>query len=232
MATTTRRKKTTSTTDNDMPQTFETIAVSDVCAQNGLSEQSFRLTLMEFQPDDFDSARAIPVTVAEQVLATITATSKALPATNQPALEPSATTENLTPQELQPAQETATEQPQKPQNSPMVASSPKAISTPATGAAIPTALSEFVAKSQEDIELFDLVQLYRNEQILANSQVRDQELVLQLREQRLENRAFVFDQLRDLNARQPIPQELPELPSALSDEIKALSNELGKKLVA
>jgi hypothetical protein len=53
---------------------------------------------------------------------------------------------------------------------------------------------------------------------------------MQLREQRLESRAMVFDQLRDLNSRQPIPQELPELPASLSDEIKALSDELGKSL--
>jgi predicted ATPase len=113
-----------------------------------------------------------------------------------------------------------------------VASTPKAISTHPAGAAIPTALTEFINKSQEDIELFDLVQIYRNEQILANSQTRDQELVMQLREQRLENRSLVFDQLRDLNARQPIQPDLPELPSSLKDEIKSLSDELGKRLSA
>ena len=114
----------------------------------------------------------------------------------------------------------------------MVASGSKAISTSASGANVPTALEEYINKSQEDIELFDLVQIYRNEQIIQNAQTRDQELVLQLREQRLENRALVFDSLRDLNARQPVAQELPELPSSLSDEIKSLSDELGKKLVA
>ena len=74
------------------------------------------------------------------------------------------------------------------------------------------------------------MQVYRNEQILTNSESRDSELVLKLREQRLESRALVFDQLRDLNSKQPIAQELPELPASLSDEIAALSNELGKKL--
>ncbi|MTJ48173.1 hypothetical protein [Dolichospermum sp. UHCC 0259] len=228
MATTTRRK-TTKTTDI-MSQTFETVAISDVCTQNKLSEQTFRLALMEFQPNDFDSVKAIPVTVAEQVLATITATSKALPATEQPQLEPTATPENPTPQELQPAPPLATEQPQKPQNSSIATSTPKAISSPATGANIPTALTEFIAKAQDDIELFDLVNVYRNEQILTNSESRDSELVLKLREQRLENRSMVFDQLRDLNSRQPVAQELPELPQSLSDEIKALSDELGKQL--
>jgi hypothetical protein len=223
MATTTRRKKTTLTAVDDMPQTFETIAISDVCTQNGLSEQTFRLALMEFQPDDFDSVRAIPVTVAEGVLATIQATSKALPQTIE-------TSETVSPQELQPSQETATQEPQKPQNSPMVASTPKAISSPATGATVPTALTEFIAKAQDDIELFDLVHVYRNEQILTNSESRDSELVLKLREQRLESRALVFDQLRDLNSRQPIAQELPELPASLSDEIDSLCNELGKQL--
>ena len=225
MATTTRRKKTTLTTDNDMPQTFETIAVSDVCAQNGLSEQSFRLTLMEFQPDDFDSVRAIPVTVAEQVLATIQATQPALPQQVE-------TTETLTPQELQPAQEVATQEPQKPQNSAMAVSGSNAISAPATGAAIPTALEELIQESEETIELADLVHSYRNQQILQNAQTRDSELISQLRERRLETRNQVFDSLRDLNSRQPVAQELPELPSALSSEIASLANELGKKLVA
>jgi hypothetical protein len=223
MATTTRRKKTTLPAVDDMPQAFETIAISDVCTQNGLSEQTFRLALMEFQPDDFDSVRAIPVTVAEGVLATIQATSKALPQTIE-------TSETVSPQELQPSQETATEQPQKPQNSSIATSSPKAISSPATGATVPTALTEFIAKAQDDIELFDLVHVYRNEQILTNSESRDSELVLKLREQRLESRALVFDQLRNLNSRQPIPQELPELPASLSEEIQALSDELGKSL--
>jgi hypothetical protein len=91
-------------------------------------------------------------------------------------------------------------------------------------------LTEFISKAQDDIELFDLVQVYRNEQILTNSESRDSELVLKLREQRLESRALVFDQLRELNSRQPVPQELPELPASLSDEIKALSDELGKQL--
>jgi hypothetical protein len=223
MATTTRRKKTTLPAVDDMPQTFETIAISDICTQNGLSEQTFRLALMEFQPDDFDSVRAIPVTVAEGVLATIQATSKALPETTQ-------NPETVSPQELQPSLETATEQPQKPQNSSIATSSPKAISSPATGATVPTALTEFIAKAQDDIELFDLVHVYRNEQILTNSESRDSELVLKLREQRLESRALVFDQLRDLNSRQPIAQELPELPASLSEEIQALSDELGKSL--
>ena len=173
--------------------------------------------------DNADSAKVVAFDVAQQVASTIQATSKALP-------ETTTTPENLTPQELQPSQETATEQPQKPQNTSMVASSPKAISTSATGSQVPTALTEFIAKAQDDIELFDLVQVYRNEQILTNSESRDSELVLKLREQRLESRALVFDQLRSLNSRQPTPQELPELPASLSDEIKALSDELGKQL--
>jgi hypothetical protein len=227
MAATRTRKTTKTTTPDVMPQTFETIAISDVCAQNGLSEQSFRLTLMEFQPDDFDSVRAIPVTVAEQVLATIQST--------QPALEPSATTENLTTQELQPTTETATEQPQKPQNSSIVGNAPKAISgpgQPANGSNIPSALAELIQESEDVIELADLVHSYRNQQIIQNARTRDSELVVQLRERRIETRNQVFDSLRNLNSRQPIAPELPELPAALSSEIAALSNELGKKLVA
>jgi hypothetical protein len=222
MATTTRRKKTPQPTPDVMPQTFETIAISDICTQNGLSEQTFRLALMEFQPDDFDSVRAIPVTVAEGVLATIQATSKALPETTQ-------NPENITPQKLQPSQETATQEPQKPQNSSIVGNAPKAISTSAAGSIIPTALEELIQESEEVIELADLVHSYRNAQIVQNAQTRDSELILQLRERRLETRNQVFDSLRNLNSRQPIAPELPELPG-LSSEIDGLCNELGKQL--
>ena len=198
------------------------VSIADFCQSQGINEQILRLELMQHL-DNADSAKVVAFDVAQQVASTIQATSKALP-------ETTTTPENLTPQELQPSQETATEQPQKPQNTSMVASSPKAISTSATGSQVPTALTEFIAKAQDDIELFDLVQVYRNEQILTNSESRDSELVLKLREQRLESRALVFDQLRSLNSRQPTPQELPELPASLSDEIKALSDELGKQL--
>jgi hypothetical protein len=182
---------------------------------------------MEFQPDDFDSVRAIPVTVAQQVSSTIQATSKALPQNLE-------TPETVTPQELQTAPPLATEHPQKPQNSGMVASGNSSqVSAPgqtATGANIPTALEELIQDAQENIELADLVHSYRNQQIIQNAQTRDSELVVQLRERRLETRNQVFDQLRNLNSRQPIPQELPELPASLSEEIQALSDELGKSL--
>ena len=200
------------------------VAIADFCQSQGINEQIFRLELMQHL-DNADSAKVVAFDVAQSVASTITATNKALP---QQLENP----ENLTTEALQPTTETAADEPQKPQNSGMVASGSNALNKPATGSQVPIALSEFISKSQEDIELFDLVQVYRNEQILTNSQARDQELVAQLREQRLENRALVFDQLRDLNSRQPIAPELPELPSALSEEIAALSNELGKKLVA
>ena len=202
------------------------VAIADFCQSQGINEQIFRLELMQHL-DNADSAKVVAFDVAQQVASTIQATSKALPQQVEPL-------ENLTPQALQPSQETATEQPQKPQNSSIATSTPKAISSPgqtATGGNIPSALAEYISKSQDDIELFDLVQVYRNQQIIQNAQSRDSELVLKLREQRLENRALVFDQLRDLNSRQPIAPELPELPASLSDEIAALSDELGKKLV-
>ena len=213
-------RKTTKTAAIDLNM----VSIADFCQNQGINEQIFRLELMQFV-DNADSSKICDFDIANQILSNIQATSKALP-------EAIETPENLTPQELQPSQETAAEQPQKPQNSSIATSSPKAISNPATGQNIPAALSEFVAKSQEDIELFDLVQIYRNEQIIQNAQTRDSELVASLREQRLESRAMVFDQLRELNSRQPIPQELPELPAALSDEIRSLADELGKKLAA
>ena len=199
------------------------VSISDFCASQGINEQIFRLELMQ-HCEDADSVKICDFAVAQSVASTIQATQPALPQQPEPL-------ETLTPQDLQPSQETAQPEPQKPQNFGMVASGSKAISSPA-GSQIPTALSEFISKSQEDIELFDLVQIYRNQQIIQNAQSRDSELISQLREQRLENRALVFDSLRNLNSRQPLPSDLPELPSALSDEIKLLSNELGKKLVA
>jgi hypothetical protein len=213
-------KKTTKTAAIDL----NSVAIADFCQNQGINEQIFRLELMQFM-DDADSSKICDFDIANQIASNIQATSKSLP-------EATETTENLTPTGLEPSQETATDEPQKPQNSFLAASSPKAISAPATGSQVPTALTEFIAKSQDDIELFDLVQIYRNEQIIQNAQARDSELVVQLREQRLESRAMVFEQLRDLNSRQPIAPELPELPTALSDEIKSLADELGKKLAA
>jgi hypothetical protein len=213
-----RKTTKTATIDPNM------VAIADFCQSQGINEQIFRLELMQHL-DNADSAKVVAFDVAQQVSSTIQATNKALPQTIE-------TSETVSPQELQPSLETATEQPQKPQNSSIATSSPKAISSPATGATVPTALTEFIAKAQDDIELFDLVHSYRNQQILTNSESRDSELVVKLREQRLSSRALVFDQLRNLNSRQPIAQELPELPASLSDEIAALSDELGKKLIA
>jgi hypothetical protein len=211
-------RKTTKTATIDP----NSVAIADFCQSQGINEQIFRLELMQHL-DNADSAKVVAFDVATQVSSTIQATSKALP-------ETTATPENPTPQAIQPAPPLATQEPQKPQNSSIATSTPKAISTTATGSQVPSALSEFISKAQDDIELFDLVQVYRNEQILTNSESRDSELVLKLREQRLESRAMVFDQLRGLNARQPVPQELPELPSSLSSEIADLANELGKQL--
>jgi hypothetical protein len=208
------------------------VAIADFCQSQGINEQIFRLELMQ-HCDDADSTKTCDFGVATQVASTIQATSKALPQTIE-------TPESITPQELQPSQETA--QPQENstgQNIPVSSKiatthTAQGIETAAKSGnakgTVPTALTEFIAKAQDDIELFDLVHVYRNEQILTNSESRDSELVLKLREQRLESRALVFDQLRDLNSRQPVPQELPELPSSLSEEIKALSDELGKQL--
>ena len=203
------------------------IDIADFCTAQGINEQIFRLELMQFV-DNADSAKVVAFDLATSVASTITAPQAALPQI----VDQVKTPENLTPQELQPSQETAAEVPQKQQNSSIATSSPKAISNPATGGTVPTALTEFINKSQDEIELFDLIQVYRNEQILSNADARDSELVVKLRERRIETRNQVFDSLRDLNGKQPIPQELPELPPNLKDENKSLSDELGKKLSA
>ena len=133
---------------------------------------------------------------------------------------------------LQTSTETAPEQPQNLPNSNIVASGSNTPSVPgqAQNKPLPTALTELIAASQETIELADLVSIYRNEQILSNAQSRDAELVVKLREKRIENRNQVFSELRELNSRQPQSPELPELPQSLTAEIDALSKELGKQL--
>ena len=221
----TRTKKTATIDPNS-------VAIGDFCQSQGINEQIFRLELMQ-HCEDADSTKTCDFGVAQSVAAGIQSTNKALPQTIE-------TPESLTTEAIQPATEPEhknTEENSQENSKIAVTQAAQGLEAshkiPSTkGQAIPTALSEFISKSQEDIELFDLVQIYRNEQILANSLTRDSELISQLREQRLENRALVFDQLRDLNARQPLPSDLPELPSSLSSEIKSLSDELGKKLTA
>jgi hypothetical protein len=201
------------------------VSISEFCQSQGLNEQIFRLELMQYQ-EDADSSKVVEFEVAKTVASTIQATTKTLP-------ETTTTAENLTPSALQPAPETATEQPQKPQNSDIVASAPS--SPIAQGQApktnLPSALEELIKSAEETIELADLVQVYRNQQILSNADARDSELVVKLRERRIETRQAAFDRIRELNQKQPEAAELPELPAALSEEIAALSNELGKKLV-
>lgn len=213
-------RKTTKTATIDA----NSVNISEFCHSQGINEQIFRLELMQYQ-DTADSSKICDFDVARQVANSLAATSKQLPETQE-------TAENLTPPELQPAPEPAPEQPQKPQNSGIVASAPSAPvpqgQPPKTN--LPTALDELIASAEDDINLADLVLVYRNQQIAANAQTRDNELVGQLRERRIERRNQVFDHIRDLNQKQPIAPDLPELPAALSDEIDALSRELGKSL--
>jgi hypothetical protein len=200
------------------------VNIADFCLSEGINEQIFRLELMQFV-DNADSLKFITPDVASSVAISLT--------TTQPALLPTQEIpETIAPQSFEPSQETATEVPQSPQNSSLVGNTPKAISSPATGANIPSLLDELIQESEEAIGLADLVHRYRNQQIVENAQSRDLELVATLRERRIENRNKIFDSLRDLNARQPIQPDLPELPSSLKDEIKSLSDELGKRLSA
>lgn len=229
MTTTTRRKKTTVTAGETMPATHTTVTISDICKAENVTEQAFRFALSELRPDDFDTVKAIPEAQKDMVLATLASAAKVLPSQDTTPQLP----ESPTPQAIQTAPETAQNQPQKQQNSDIVASTSKAPVTqgqaPKTN--LPTALDELIASAEDDINLADLVLVYRNQQISQNTQTRDSELVAQLRERRIERRNQVFDSLRDLNSRQPQSPELPELPQALTAEIDALSRELGKQLV-
>lgn len=232
--TTTRRKKTSVAAGEPMPATHELTAISEVCKAENVTEQAFRLALAELRPDDFDSIKVIPTTQSEQVLATLTASKPALPAPTVPTDTTAQLPENQATQALQTAPETAPNMGDQPQNSDIVASVPGSqinqAGQPKNQSPIPTALEELIQESEEVIQLADLVHNYRNQQILSNAQSRDSELVVQLRERRIETRNQVFDQLRGLNAKQPTAPELPELPPNLTDEIGALSRELGKSL--
>jgi hypothetical protein len=211
-------KKPTATIDPNL------VNISDFCLSEGINEQIFRLELMQFV-DNADSLKYITPDVASSVAISLT--------TTQPALLPTQEIpETIAPQSFEPSQETATEVPQKPQNNAIVGNTPNSLNKPPAGANVPTLLDELLEESEEVIELADLVHSYRNAQIIQNAQTRDLELVATLRERRIDNRNKIFDQLRDLNARQPVTPDLPELPSSLKDEIKALSNELGKQLSA
>lgn len=204
------------------------VAITDFCQSQDINEQIFRLELMQFV-EDADSTKTCDFGVAQGVAAVLLSQAKTLPSS-----------ENQTEKALQSAQETA--QPQGDSTGQNIPVSSKIATTHTaqgietatksgnTKGTIPTALQELIQESEEVIELADLVHTYRNQQIIQNAQSRDSDLVVQLRERRIETRNQVFDSLRNLNARQPIAQELPELPASLSDEIKALSDELGKQL--
>ena len=201
------------------------IDIADFCSSQGINEQIFRLELMQHL-DNADSTKTCAFDLANSVSSTIQNPQAALPQNLDQVENP----ETIAQQSFEPSQETPSEQPQKQQNSSIATSTPKAISTPPAGSQVPTALQELIKSAEETIELADLVQVYRNEQILSNADARDSELVVKLRERRIETRNQVFDSLRDLNGKQPIPQELPELPPSLKDEIASLSSELGKSL--
>jgi hypothetical protein len=217
-------RKTTKTATIDP----NSVSITDFCQSQGINEQIFRLELMQYL-DNADSTKTCDFSVAQGVAAVLLSQSKTLPSS-----------ENLTPQELQPAQETAEPQQNStsqniPENSQLAQTQSgqgmeASNKTPSTkGSIVPTALDELIQESEEVIELADLVHTYRNAQIVENARTRDSELILQLRERRIETRNQVFDSLRNLNSRQPIAQELPELPG-LADEISGLCNELGKSL--
>jgi hypothetical protein len=208
------------------------VNIADFCASQGINEQIFRLELMPHL-DNADSAKVVEFDLARTVAEQITASKAALPAQTSNTTETTSTAENLTPSELEPSTETASNQPQKPQNSHIVPNTPYTPSVPTQGQKtnLPSALDELIASAEDDINLADLVLVYRNQQIAQNAQARDSELVVQLRERRLERRNQVFAHIRDLNGRQPIAPELPELPASLTDEIKALADELGKSLI-
>lgn len=203
------------------PIDLNSINIAEYCHSQGINEQIFRLELMALS-DNADSIKDVDFNVAEEIASNITASNKALPESQE-------MPETLAPQGLQPTPQPAPEQPQKPQNAPIVASAPSTISKPASA---PDAIQELLIESEEYIELVDLVHSFRNEQILQNKEARDRELILSLREKRLNARNQVFDGLRELNYKQPPSPDLPELPPSLKDEIKNISNELGKRLSA
>lgn len=198
------------------------VSIADFCQSQGINEQIFRLELMQHQ-EDADSSKFVEFEVARSVASVLLSQTKTLPSA-----------ETVTTPELQPATDITGDSTSQDTGKLAQTQSPQGMEVnhknPSTKGTVPSALTEAINKAQEDIELFDLVSVYRNETILNNSETRDKELVLRLREQRLENRNQVFSELRELNSRQPTAPELPELPQSLADEIDALSRELGKQI--
>ncbi|MBD2667310.1 hypothetical protein [Richelia sinica] len=201
------------------------VNIANFCQSQGINEQIFRLELMQYQ-DNADSTKTVDAELAKSVATSITSTSKALPQTTEKA-------ENITQQAIQPAQGTATEQPQKPQNSDIVASTPSVpTSQPqqsANGSTAITSLDELVATVKEDVQLADLILQFRNQQITQNKQSRDAQLVQQLQESRIDTRNQVFDALRGFGSAVASP-DLPDLEPDLASEVDRLSLELGKGL--
>lgn len=200
---------------------LNSVNIADFCHSQGINEQIFRLELMAHS-DNADSLKDCGFDIAQEIASLLVAPKSALSESQE-------SPENLATQGLQPSPQPAPEQPQKPQNAPIVAAAPSAISKPASAA---DPIQELLIESEEYIELVDLVHSFRNEQILQNKETRDRELILSLREKRLSVRNQVFDGLRELNYRQPPSPDLPELPPSLKDEIKSIAGELGKRLSA
>jgi len=212
----------------------ETINIADYCKAQKLSEQQFRLVLENIRPDDFDSVKHIPQSDVDYVLATLTATNNSLSIAESPATQPIEliNADSTTPNSTQ-SPETQSQQGVE-ANGAIVANSGIGGLTQNQqvnqGSNI-TLLDELIAASEEEIKLADLVSQFKTQQIIQNQQARDAQLVLQLREQRLNTRQGYFGALRDLQATTIDKPELMTDNLDFEAEITRLSAELGKQLV-
>jgi len=222
-------------TEVETMNTNEVINITEYCKVNNISEQTFRLTLSSFDPDNFDNVKVISATQANNVIAalaahgTATNSSKQISeskATQGLVLENASNSDNETKTpETQPQQGTQVE------NALATASNNGLAGTKGSnsGSNI-TLLDELIAASEEEIKLADLVSQFKVQQILQNAAARDTQLVDQLRNQRLNTRAGYFDALRGLQSTTIDRPDITPDDLDFDAEVTRLSNELGKQL--
>jgi len=217
--------------------TNEVINITEYCKANNISEQTFRLTLSSFDPDNFDNVKVISATQASNVIAALAAHGTA-PNNSHQISESKATQglmlENAVSNSDNEAKtpETQATQGTQVENALATASNNGLAGTKGSNSdSNITLLDELIAASEEEIKLADLVSQFKTQQILANQQARDTQLVDVLRNQRLNTRAGYFDALRGLQSTtvdKPVvtPDDLD-----FDAEVTRLSDELGKSLV-
>jgi len=221
----------------EIMNTDELISITDYCKSKSLNEQSFRLVLEKLYPDNFDTIKSLPQSDVEYVLSALTAHGTTTNSSNQISESKAAqglVLENAVSNSDNEAKtpETQATQGIQLENALATASNNGLAGTKGSNSnSNITLLDELIAASEEEIKLADLVAQFKTQQILANQQARDTQLVEVLRNQRLNTRAGYFDALRGLQSTTVDKPVITPDDMEFDAEVTRLSNELGKQLV-